>query len=326
MIELEAMVRQGWGLEGVVEGLGDGHINDTYLVTTPNQRYVLQRINRVVFREAERLMLNLTRVVDHLQACRANWTPRLIETRGGAPSMEVEGALWRLWSHVQGRSLSELASDRQAYAAGVAFGETQRYLGDLPGARLPDPIEGFLQLDYYLSRYDHTAQKPPAQFAAFVDSRRHLADQFRLRDRYVHGDCKVNNLLFDDGDEVCAVLDLDTVMWGNWAWDFGDLVRSGCVVDGRLSLERFAQVTGGFLEGAEIAAGAEDLAAAPQYVTYMLGVRFLTDHLEGDRYFKIDKPGENLVRAEQQFELLRSIEAGASEMRSCAQSLLAGGG
>lgn len=326
MSELEEIVREGWGFEGVVAGLGDGHINDTYLVTTPDRRYVLQRINRSVFREAGQLMVNLTRVVDHLQAHRAGWTPRLIETRDGAPSLEVDGALWRLWSHVQGRSLSELASSRQAYTAGVAFGETQCYLGDLPGPRLPDPIEGFLQLSYYLSRYDRTERKPPATFAAFVDSRRHLAERFRVRDRYIHGDCKVDNLLFDESDEVCAVLDLDTVMWGNWAWDFGDLARSACVVEGRWSLEHFAQVAAGFLEGSKTAADADALAAAPQYVTYMLGVRFLTDHLEGDHYFKTDRPSENLSRAEQQFQLLRSIEAGTAEMRSCAESLLAGGG
>jgi Ser/Thr protein kinase RdoA (MazF antagonist) len=324
--ELEEMVRREWGVLGVVEGLGAGHINDTYLVTTRDRRYVLQRINRVVFRESARLMVNLMRVVDHLQAHRAGWTPRLIQTRDGAPSLELGEAHWRLWSHVQGQSLSELERSRQAYAAGVAFGETQRYLSDLPGPRLPDPIEGFLQLDYYLSRYDHTAQKPPAQLAAFVDSRRHLAEQFRLRDRYIHGDCKVDNLLFDESDEVCAVLDLDTVMWGNWAWDFGDLARSACVVEGRLSLERFARVAAGFLDGSKITADADALATAPQYVTYMLGVRFLTDHLEGDSYFKTARPGENLSRAEQQFQLLRSIEAGTAEMRSCAESLLAGGG
>ncbi|MCZ6658669.1 MAG: aminoglycoside phosphotransferase family protein [Gammaproteobacteria bacterium] len=325
-MELEQVVREHWGFEGSVAGLGEGHINDTYLVTTPVERYVLQRVNRFVFRDAEQLMVNLERVVDHLSAHRPNWTPRLIKTHEGAPYEEVDGAIWRLWSYVEGRSLSELESDRQAFTAGVAFGETQRYLRDLAGPQLADPIDGFLQLDHCLARYDDHAGKQPASLVAFVDERRHLADRFRVRDRYVHGDCKVNNLLFDDRDEVCAVLDLDTVMWGNWAWDFGDLARSACVIDGRLSLERFALVCNGFLEGSKIAATADDLASAPLYVTYMLGVRFLTDHLAGDRYFKTSQPGENLLRAEQQFELLASLEDETSEMRSCAERLLAGGG
>ena len=103
-------------------------------------------------------------------------------------------------------------------------------------------------------------------------------------------------------------------MRGHWAWDFGDLVRSGAVRDDRLSVDLFAALAKGFVgeKGSRIVS--RDLVIAPRYVCFMLGVRFLIDHLNGDRYFKVSAPGENLARAERQFRLLEEMEAAEPEM------------
>ena len=137
---------------------------------------------------------------------------------------------------------------------------------------------------------------------------------------------RISTKVMRRSDDVMAVLDLDTVMWGNWAWDFGDLARSACVVAGRMSLDRFSGAAAGYLAGSMVDASVDELVTAPAYVTFMLGLRFLTDHLVGDRYFKINTRGQNLQRAEQQFELLRSIEAQEAEMRAAVSGVLAGGG
>ena len=130
---------------------------------------------------------------------------------------EFEGEVWRLWSYIDGRSLSRLESDAQAEAAGRAFGRTRRWLQDIDGVDRREVIPGFLQLRHYLAAYAAGPRAEP-QLAAFIDARRSLAERFRRPNGYIHGDCKIDNLVFDDGDKVVAVLDLDTLMWGHWAW------------------------------------------------------------------------------------------------------------
>ncbi|MGD8416455.1 MAG: aminoglycoside phosphotransferase family protein, partial [Pseudomonadales bacterium] len=206
-------------------------------------------------------------------------------------------------------------------AAGRAFGRFQRILADLPGGALPPTIPGFLELAGYLDAFDAagrgngSADRALAEACggmAFIDARRDLAQQFPPGDDLIHGDCKLNNLLFDaHAPSVRAVLDLDTVMTGHWAWDFGDLARSALA--GTLSAEAaapaLAALTRGFADGSGRVLTPATVAGAPVYVAFMLGVRFLTDHLLGDRYFRVSHTGENLSRARTQFELVRLLES-----------------
>jgi hexosaminidase len=314
--------------------LGDGHINDTWLVVVAGQRWVLQRINERVFPQPGELMVKVAHVVAHLQHTRspdAVAVPGLIPTLTGADWHEdAQRGVWRVWEYVsRTRTLQALETVAQAEAAGRAFGALQLALADLPAA-VPDPIPGFLQLGHYLGRLDAAVAacepEPQARAAlAAVAARRDLAGLFGDRDRLIHGDCKIDNLLFhEQRDAVACVIDLDTVMRGHWAWDFGDLVRSaaadgvGSAAPVGFSVERYAALARGFVGSGAVARDPDSLVLAPRYVALMLAVRFLTDHLDGDRYFKVAARGENLLRARQQLELLGAMEAQEREMAEVA--------
>jgi len=312
----------GWWPAARIAPLGEGHIHLTWLVepgTARAGRYVLQRISSVVFADPPGLMDKIVRIVGHVEMRAPGQVPQLVATRSGAWwHRDADGCCWRVWRHVEGaRTLQVLTTPGQAEAAGRAFGQFQSWLSDLPG-EVPDPIAGFMQLEHYLRRLDDVRDRVTADPATaaelasllrVIDARRDLARTFGARNRFIHGDCKVNNLLFEQGgDAVVCILDLDTVMLGHWAWDAGDLVRSAAADATGFSLERFAAVVRGMREAGAIVAEAEAWALAPRYVTLMLGVRFLTDHLEGDRYFRVHRAGENLERARTQFRLLAEFE------------------
>jgi len=326
------VLEAGWGLtETSLSPLGSGHINDTLLATgADGRRHVLQRINERVFVDPELVMDNLVRIQNHLEGQGVNLTPPLIKTRAGTSSWcDPEGGWWRLWRYVaDSRSFNRTRDPALCHAAALTFGRFQAALSDLPGPLLTPTIPGFLELAGYLDQLDAVLAASPdgersvadACGGAFIDDHRYLASVLPKRTDVIHGDCKLNNLLFArDRAEVVAVLDLDTVMTGHWAWDFGDLVRSvlmGLLEDAGPGLNDeavhlFDALARGYIEGSARAADRETLAIAPVYVTFMLGVRFLTDHLEGDRYFKVSGPGENLERARVQFDLARLIPADA---------------
>ncbi len=338
----EAVLRSGWRLEGTVQPLGAGIINDTFLVknihevresASETDRFavsagespwdgrkplVLQRINQSVFRDPDLLMENVARATVHLCAKQQAWTPSLVPTTAGDTHIRSSGEVWRLCTYLSaGGALHAVETDTQAHIVGAGFGRTYRWLQDLPGPRLKDVIPGFLQLDHYLDAFDRR-RSAPRELSAAIDKRRSLAARFRERTGYIHGDCRVEHLMLSNTGEAIGVLDLDTVMWGNWAWEFGDLVRS--MSGDQLVPSRFEAAARGYLTEARIATTAEDLVLAPRYTTFMLGVRFLADHLGGDRYFKTSRPGENLERARAQFRLLEAIEAMESEMLRRARS------
>ena len=316
MTDVAAIMGDGWGLTGEVSALGAGHINDTYLVAGDEDRWVLQRINAEVFVDPASLMRNTERVVAHLQSRAPGFVPALVRTAAGTSfHVDEHGNYWRVSSFVAGAySLQSLQNTDQARAAGRAFARYQNLLADLPGPELPDPIDGFLRLQRYLEDFEALGSAADV-WRGFVDERESLQRSLLETNGYIHGDCKVNNLLFRDGtDEVASVVDLDTTMRGHWAWDFGDLVRSGAASAAGFSLELFAALADGFVSEKIGPLDAWDLVVAPRYVCLMLGVRFLTDHLQGDRYFKVSARGENLERAERQFRLLEAMEACEAEM------------
>ena len=314
-----AALAQGWGLQATLSPLGSGRINDSYLAQGATDRWVLQRINPFVFPQPEVLMDNVARVSAHLNAKRPGWTPALIPTRDGTSHIKLDSGIWRLWSHVGGRSLAKLDNDQQAEAAGRAVGLTHRWLEDLPGPRLVEAIPGHLQLDSYLAAFDAGPNAEPA-LMDFINARRHLASLFRERNSTIHGDGHLDNLMFGPDGNVVAVLDLDTVMWGHWAWDFGDLVRSA--LGGQALRTRFEAVARGYLQVADVPAKAEELVMAPCHITFMIGLRYLTDHLDGDRYFKVNAHGENRQRALDRFSFLERLEAAAPAFTDSASALV----
>jgi hypothetical protein len=287
-------------------------------------------------------MRNLERVLDHLQTKAPGLTPPLIGTLDGTTAWcDPDGGWWRLWGYVpDSRSHDRTKDPAICYSAAQTFGRFQALLADLPGEPLAPTIPGFLELAGYLERFDSvrsTTQHADRALAAagvdmaYIDAHRFLASTLPGGGAVIHGDCKLNNLLFEaEGTRVLAVLDLDTVMTGHWAWDFGDLARSVLMsvltsmpMEAALTdeaarreetfLDLFTALARGFAEGCGRELDPSALAVSPVYVAFMLGVRFLTDHLEGDRYFRVTARGDNLNRARAQFELARQLPVAAFE-------------
>ncbi len=336
-----AEIAGAWLAPSDIQPLGAGHIHDTYLVrgdvpgplpddNEPDDNenapgaYVLQRINQAVFKDAPLLMEQTERVLAHWSTQSRYRVPELCLTRNGASHVGREG-VWRLWRFLENtRVIDPVENAAQAEAAGLAFGAFQTHMRNLPGARLEDTIDGFLQLDYYLSAFDQVAAKAPEAERRLVDKHRSLGAALAQRNAYIHGDCKINNLLFEESvDQVAAVIDFDTVMYGHWAWDLGDLVRSVCFSRGKVRVEDFASCMRGFA-ASQPQTAVEPAIQAPGYVALMLGVRFLTDHLTGDRYFRVSRSGENLHRAQEQFALFSEFQRNETELREAAAAVLQG--
>lgn len=324
----------GW-FDGVdCQALGAGHINDTYVVRNhAGARFVLQRINSNVFQDMRVVERNVARIVEFISARAPGFVPTLVPCRTGEPGLHFDdGTCWRLWRYVENTQVCPVAvSLEMARAAGAAFGTFQQLLTDLPGPPLAPAIPGFLELTPYLTQFDiaveaHRLSNAEIPWRDFIGARRDLASQFPLGERYIHGDCKLNNLLFSKTrPEVVCVVDLDTVMRGHWAWDFGDLARSALSETDLEEVAVFAALAEGFLATSGVQPTVEELVMAPRYVAFMLGVRFLNDHLAGDQYFKVRNRGDNLARARQQFTLVELLESLDEKLQRVATQLVAQG-
>ncbi|MGH8604188.1 MAG: phosphotransferase enzyme family protein [Gammaproteobacteria bacterium] len=327
---------------------GSGRINDTYVVIRQAGqdalRYLLQRINPLVFKQPELVMQNICCITRHLR--------RVLEERG-VPEVErrclqlvpttdgssfyrdPSGACWRSYRFIdRARTWDTLENEEQAYAAAKCFGEFQYYLRDLPAERLRETIPDFHHTLKHYQRFEQALAGDPCGRAAsaqaeieFARENRSLADILpALRDggevplRLTHNDTKLNNLLFDtETSRALCVVDLDTVMPGLSLYDFGDLVRSCTNRAGEeaLDLSRvrmhrpfFEALAEGYLaatRGMMNQTEADHMAIAGPCIAYELGLRFLTDHLVGDVYFKTQKETQNLVRARVQFKLVESM-------------------
>jgi len=332
---------------------GTGHINDTLAVRLSDgivaSRVILQRINTRIFREVDHLMENIQRVTVHAarQTGAADRLRRtaleIIPTRsGGLYHRDEAGGCWRCYRWIEGASSHEVVRHvDQARAAAAAFGSFQRALADLPGPRLHVTIPGFHDTPARYARFAEAVTadalgrvaQARGEIAALHD-RAVLAGMLqalqasgRIPERITHNDTKVSNVLLDDitGHGVC-VIDLDTVMPGLAPHDFGDMVRTAAnsgaedatdltQVELRRPVfaalcEGYLEATRGFLNETEVG----QLAAAARIITFEQALRFLTDFLQGDTYYKTAHPGHNLQRTRAQLALLRSMEAQAADM------------
>jgi hypothetical protein len=238
--------------------------------------------------------------------------------------------VWRLQPFVaHSRATSRVDDPHDLGAAAGAFGRFQALLADLDPVQLRPVIPHFHDLDWQIARLDACIASAPsrlpdvAEECRFVATRRALDTTYRTDPAaprgLIHGDCKVSNVLFAAANaQVLAVIDLDTAMYGARALDFGDLVRSAFAGNelappAAIDAERLHILGQRFVRGlGESLAQADglraSLALAPCRMSFMLGIRFLIDHLEGDKYFRLRHPGDNLLRARRQFELTRAFE------------------
>jgi hypothetical protein len=361
MIEVEdpAAVARAFQVAGEIRNIeryGSGHIHDTYLATFENsgrtERIILQRINTEIFRNPIAVMRNIERVTAHLRsrpngmADRGRSVLQLVSAcDGNAWRIDAAGQYWRAYRFIEGaRTYDVVRSPKQAFEAARAFGKFQRLLADLPGPRLEESIpdfhntpKRFAALEQAVAADSERRSEKAENEIAFAKSRRLLAGALvgsGLPERVTHNDTKLNNVMLDDatGEGIC-VIDLDTVMPGLAAYDFGDMVRTmTCpAAEDEKDLSRvgidfglFEAVLRGYLEGAGsflAEAEGESLIPGAKVIVFEQGIRFLADYLGGDRYYKVSRPEQNLDRCRTQFRLLESIEQQEGAMSRLLQSL-----
>ncbi len=334
---------------------GSGHINDTFRVIYEQNRrevhYIHQRINNNIFKKVPELMENIGRVIQHqrrkLSAAGADQLDRrvltLVPTRtGGIFYQDTKGDYWRTYVFIEGAlGIDVVENTAQAFETAKAFGEFQCQLADLPG-RLHETIPDF---HHTRSRFNVLANaieedrfnraagvKAEIEFAKtreeMVDVVIDLMKTGELPERVTHNDTKLNNVLIDTatGKGMC-VIDLDTVMPGSVLYDFGDMVRTTtnqAVEDERdlsrveMDINYFRALTKGYLETASGFLTPKERELLPfsgRLITFEIGLRFLTDYLQGDVYFKTHREGQNIDRCRKQFKMVQSMERQAEVMQ-----------
>lgn len=334
---------------------GDGHINDTYRVCVQKdgeaKQYVLQRLSPVAFPEPEKVMENVAQVTAFLRESiarrggdPARETLSLIPMRDGRTYLSEEGGCWRVYSFIATSVTYQLPDSEEVFReAGRAFGMFLRDLGDYPAATLNETIPHFhdtvsrveaLREAIRLNRAGRAGQvEREIQFALerAGDAGKLLAglEGGALPLRVTHNDTKLNNVLMDAATrKALCVIDLDTVMPGLCAYDFGDAIRFGAntaledekdLSKVRFSLPMFKAFAEGYLGEAGSMMGKEEILSLPLgawMMTYECGIRFLTDYLNGDIYFHTAYPEHNLVRARNQFALLSDMEKNRDGMNA----------
>jgi aminoglycoside phosphotransferase (APT) family kinase protein len=314
-------------------------------------RYIFQRINPRVFRDIPAMMHNIDRVLAHQNAAlRARGVEdasrralTLIPAVTGGPlATDEAGGQWRVYLFIEGAVTHDLIqSPTQAGAASRAFGEFLALLGDLDGPRLHETIPAFHHTPSRLQRLQEAIAAdvcgraaevgPEIAFALARTEFAHTLDRLHragdLPERVTHNDTKLNNVMLDahTGEGLC-VIDLDTVMPGFAVNDFGDLGRTAAnaALEDETDLARvtvrldvYDALVEGFLAGARPMLTAREIDLLPlgvRLMTYENGVRFLTDHLQGDTYYKIHRSGHNLDRCRNQFKLVAELEAAAAQI------------
>ncbi|MDD2722402.1 MAG: aminoglycoside phosphotransferase family protein [Methylovulum sp.] len=320
--------------------LGNGLINDTFLVTstesrqTESRQFVLQRINRQVFPEPELITANLLTLNQHIrqQTDVHLQMPAILCTATGLANFQDElGNSWRAQSFIAGtKSLESLRSLDDAAQTGYALGHFHRLTSSLKPNKLHDTLPGFHITPDYLRNYHAVAQQTQRfdPFCAdFIREFEHpdilesAKQQKHLQVRVIHGDPKLNNFLFAQDGKIISLIDLDTVKPGLVHYDIGDCLRSCChdAATNTFNLDKGAAILKSYLDEAAAFFSGEDydyLFPAIQLLPFELGLRFYTDYLQGDRYFKITGPGQNLQRAKAQFQLCASVMAQKAEIEA----------
>ena len=336
-----------------VAEFGNGNINDTYIVTCATQeKFVLQRINTHVFKQPHRIMQNMRAFTEHVhrrvQKEGRVWdSPRVIPAQDGSDYfIDSENGFWRAISFIENaRSFDTITDSAHAREVGYALGTFQSLISDLPIDSLADTLEGFHITPRYLQQYDtvfpqHKRSLSPEvkHGIQFIEERRAFAftlENAGLPLRPIHGDPKVNNVMVhNETGKAISIVDLDTVKPGLVHYDIGDCIRSGSNPLGEDAEDWQAvhydpEIGSALLEGYLAEAQAfltptdyDYLYTSIRLLTFELGLRFFSDYLAGDVYFKVKYPEHNLQRALVQFQLTQSIEAHEAEIRNSIQKVI----
>ncbi len=360
MEQLLQPVKQ-FAIKGTPSGVilvGNGLINDTYGITTTEADapdYILQRINHHIFRDVELLQRNILRVTDHIRAKLEASGERDIDRKVLKLVPARDGKLyhfdgenyWRMTVMISRSVTYETITPDLAELTGMAFSNFQSQLSDLPEGALGETIPNFHNIEFRIEGFKESVTR---NSVGRLDGVRWLVDELfgraeamsmaqrlyregKLPKRVTHCDTKVNNLLFDEQGNPLCVIDLDTTMPGFVLSDFGDFIRSGANTGAEddpnldnvsVDMDIFRAFAKGYIRGARnflTPTERELLPFGAKMLTYMQTLRFLTDYLDEDTYYKIEFPTHNLQRTYAQFKLLQSIEAHEQEMSNYIAAL-----
>ena len=341
-----------------IEENHNGHINDTFIVTTENKdgkrtRYIVQRVNSNVFPNVQGVMFNIKEVLSFMRkkvidnhGDLSKEVMTLIPTKSQESYFEdKEGSFFRAYLYMEGSLSYNKATSSEIFgSSGRAFGKFQRDLDGFDASKLFEVIPNF-----------HNTPKRYQDFLKALSSaneeRKQIAEkeiERAMQNKYIsellvgknlpirvtHNDTKLNNVLFYEGSDKACVIDLDTIMPGYSLYDFGDSIRFGAneaaedekdLGKVKCSLVFFKAYLDGYLEGADNSLTKEEISLFPEagmLMTYECGIRFLTDFLNGDTYFKISYPEHNLIRAKDQFALVDDMKEKLPQMREFVKEYL----
>ena len=341
-----------------VKPYGNGHINDTFKVTTDHSdiEYVLQRINHLIFKHIYVLQNNIDVVTSHIHKKLVARGEQNIDRKvltflsaKDEKSYYFDGTnYWRVCLMIPCSQSFDEVNVACSFEAGRAFGDFQSMLSDLPDWVLGDTIPNFHNMVFRLMQFREAITANPVsrleEVKELVDELRSrteamcihevLYHEGKLEKRTIHCDTKVNNVLFEEEGKVLCIIDLDAVMPGFVLSDFGDFIRTGTntgteddenIDRVNVDLDIFKAYTRGYMETAQSFLTPLEISMLPyggRLLTYMQTVRFLTDYINGDTYYRIHHPKHNLIRTKAEFKLLQSLEAHAAEMDGFMEAYL----
>ena len=325
-----------------ISALGNGLINDTYLVKTEAETFVLQRINTQVFPEPGLVMENMMILNQHIQQLNSGEIKLIIPEvirpiNQGCYIIDQENNYWRALAFI-GDTVSKesISNQHEAEQVGFALAHFHRLLCDIDSNSFHDTLPGFHITPTYFQYYQQIEKQKGSSFKGIkVQSARIFIDDFQskinvledarqeglLIERIIHGDPKLNNFLFDkQTHKIISLIDLDTVKPGLVHYDIADCLRSCChnKQTNTFDLKKCAAILNSYLKEAGMFFTRYDyqfLYPAIQLIPFELGLRFFTDFLQGNQYFKVDFPEHNLDRAVAQFELCSSIRKQETEIK-----------
>jgi len=346
-------------ITGEVTGVNvihEGHIHDSYrITTTQGPEYFLQRINTFVFKDVDALMSNISKVLNYQQERKKKSpghfpaTLSLVNTWNGKTYLSTqEGNFWRMYHYIPDSQVhSKVTEPLLAYEGGKAFGAFMMELAGLDPKQLKVILPQFHDFKF---RYDAFLKSLEADTAgrkkdvaaeiemveknkaALLDFNHMIAD-LKVPLRVTHNDTKFNNVLFDAKNQPLCVIDLDTVMPGSMLHDYGDAIRTAAnaaaedessLLKVKFDFAVFRSFTKGYLKSAATVLTKKEtdsMAFSAIFMTFIIGLRFLTDHLNGDVYYQIQRPGQNLDRARVQFELANQMTKDLELMKQTIREL-----
>lgn len=320
-----------------VTSLGAGNINDTFLVEKAEGRFVLQRINREVFPSPALLVENYSTIAKYLAGSSDFQLPSLLKTSSETYfHIDEEGEIWRATEYLNSTVQLSVASELQAHSMGRTLSFFHSLAQQISLSEIADPLPGFHNLPAYLTSFDSlygdsSLLRRDARCELVIQELRSQADLLeegkragKLPQQVIHGDPKCDNFIFDERSQAIGMFDFDTAAVGLLQYDLGDCLRSCCNPAGELAgvpafdLDLCKAILKGYGESVSVP---EFVFESVLLLSFELGLRFYTDHLMGNKYFRVAKDGLNLHRARRQFILLDDIRKKETQIRQIIDEL-----